>query len=304
MPTTEEIRIKELVEQKMKEALNIIKTSLTKQEFLDSFKNVIKHAKKIEAELKEKIDSKLVMSEEELKELGTEYTGKFEELSELYAEVIKRVEKDNEAGISNLKKWAIEKVSDLFIKSNVNQVLNGKLEEVDGKLKEINDFELPVFVPPDFESLVGEASEKVKSEIVLPVMEEEIPKLGKEVRDGLELLEEDERLKIEAIKDLREELDELKKQIGNKLGGVSGGGGVGKHNTKSYNLSASLDGTTRTFSLPAFYDIVDVKLSSVPLMIEDEDYTVDGSAGTITFTSEITDLDLGSNQRCLVLYSE
>ncbi len=55
-------------------------------------------------------------------------------------------------------------------------------------------------------------------------VELDIPKLGAPIRDSLELLNGDDRLKIEAIKDLREELDELRKLAGKTqvFGGVSG----------------------------------------------------------------------------------
>lgn len=63
-------------------------------------------------------------------------------------------------------------------------------------------------------------AEELEQELV-----KNLPKYGEQYRDGLELLKGDERLTIEAIKNLREELDELRKYRGNALSsGVVGGG--------------------------------------------------------------------------------
>ena len=141
-------------------------------------------------------------------------------------------------------------------------------------------------------------------------LEKNIPKLGLPIRDALELLPEGERLKIEAIENLREELDELKKKIlkmtaaGNTVyvGGSAGGGRI----VRSYDISASLNGILKTFSLPAFYRIISVHSSSFPdAFRETIDWTSDGSAMTITFTYSITaSSTLASNQTVTIVYSE
>ena len=63
----------------------------------------------------------------------------------------------------------------------------------------------------DYFDGVGIDGKDARPEDVLLLVEERLPQLGEKVRDSLELLEGDERLKIEAIKDLREELEELRK---------------------------------------------------------------------------------------------
>ena len=127
----------------------------------------------------------------------------------------------------------------------------------------------------------------------------------KEIIIKLESVENnDEKLSIEAIKDLREELDDLKKQKTVYVGGGSGatGGGI----VKAYDLSASLNGTTKTFNLPAFWRVISVHLSSFPnILRETIDYTTDGSAMTITFTSEINaSTSLATGQTLIIIYAE
>lgn len=103
-----------------------------------------------------------------------------------------------------------------------------------------------------------------------------------EVRDLLELLQDDERLSISAIKDLREELDALKKQKST----VSGGGIVGRDIFKDYDLSPYLDGVTKTFSIPAVWNIISVHTSSFPNALRKNiDFTY--TPQSITFTDEI-----------------
>lgn len=88
---------------------------------------------------------------------------------------------------------------------------------------------------------------------------------------------------------------------------VSGSsGGVGGGHVKIYDLSASLDGSTKTFALPAFWRVLTVDLSSFPNALRPTvDYTVDGSLMKITFTSEIEAASsLATGQTCIITYAE
>lgn len=131
------------------------------------------------------------------------------------------------------------------------------------------------------------------------------PDTAEDIRNKLEVLEGDERLKIEAIRDLREELDALKKRS-NQTVYVGGGGGSGGRIVKSYDLSDQLDGSTKTFALPAFWRVISVHSSSFPNAFrEGVDWTSDGAAMTITFTAEISaDTTLAQGQTIIVVYAE
>lgn len=110
---------------------------------------------------------------------------------------------------------------------------------------------------------------------------------------------EDHKIEIEHIKGLRKLLSKLSTQTT-----VTGGGTKGK--TKSYDLSGQLNGVLKTFTLPAFWNVISVVSSSFPSAFRPViDYTVDGSAMTITFTSEIeVSGTLASGQTLIVLYEE
>lgn len=127
------------------------------------------------------------------------------------------------------------------------------------------------------------------------------PDTPEQVRDKLETLEGEERLTIAAIKDLREELDELKKR------------GSGQHHTFAiqrgqlsvYDLSDQLDGVTKTFTLPAFWRIISVQSTSTPVVFRPTvDYTSDAAAPSITFTSAVdAATTLAGGQSLIVIYA-
>lgn len=139
---------------------------------------------------------------------------------------------------------------------------------------------------------------------LLPSIEKSLGKYGKAIKEALESLKGDDRLSIDAIKDLREELDKIKRKPSAVIGSWSSAGG-GKI-VKSYDLTTVLNGVTKSFSLPAFYRVISVHASSFPYSFrENVDYTTDSNATTITFTSEIEATStLASGQTITIIYSE
>lgn len=104
--------------------------------------------------------------------------------------------------------------------------------------------------------------------------------MAEEVRDRLELLTEDERLDASAIKGLDAYIK--------KNTQTSGGGATiaGRDVFKDYDLSSQLDGNTKTFNIPAVWNIISVDTSSFPHALRKGiDYT--WTPQSITFTDEI-----------------
>jgi hypothetical protein len=132
------------------------------------------------------------------------------------------------------------------------------------------------------------------------------PDLPETIVAKLESIEEnDDKLKISAIKDLEDELKKLRKHIDGKViytGGSSGG--LGGH-VQYHDLSSKLDGgVTRVFGMPAFARILSVQLSSFPNILRPLiDWTSDASASTLTVTAEIPDASLSAGQTFIVLYA-
>jgi len=200
--------------------------------------------------------------------------------------------------------------------------LNFVLKAIKGK-----DGYMPIkgkdyFTDNDIKMIIDEATRIIQSQIRIPD-DGKTPVKGIDYFDGasgspdtpeviiskLESIEENEdKLKISAIGKLQEKLDELEKKIktGERITYVGGAGATGGHVVKAYDLSDSLDGSTKTFSLPAFWRIISVVSSSFPTAFRlTTDYTVDGSLFKITFTSAIdAGTTLASGQTIIITYSE
>lgn len=108
-------------------------------------------------------------------------------------------------------------------------------------------------------------------------------KLGEDYRNALEALPEGDKLSITAI----EKLEERLKRLENRPTGGGGGGVASSRNLfQDYDLSSQLDGVTKTFNIPAVWNIISVDTSSFPHALrKNVDYTY--TPQTITFTSEI-----------------
>lgn len=278
---------------KLRQLVDLANEGLTRQEFADAFKTLIDFIKKTDQALSLKVDTKTQTAENRLTEL-----------SQLYQETIKKIEAANTSSLSNIKKWALEEVGKLFINSKINE----RLSVVDSKLAEMNAFKFP-----DASTVIVEASEAVLKELIpkMPVLnwEEDLPKYGLPIRDALELLPDGEKLEIEAIQDLRKELDELKKATKNVTSGQAAylvGSASGGRIVKSYDLSPYLDGVTTVFSLPAMWRIISIVASSFPNALRETiDWVHNAGTNTLIFTSEISAANtLASGQTVTLIFSE
>jgi len=118
------------------------------------------------------------------------------------------------------------------------------------------------------EPIPGDPGADADEEAMLVKIENDLPALGARIRDGLELLEGNERLEQSAIKDLVETLARIEKRIDNISQGRSGGAGVGigglVNTVRTYDLSPQCDGVTKTFQVPSHRRVVGLRSSSFP----------------------------------------
>lgn len=286
--------------EKLKELLKISSESLTKKDFTDNFQVVIDLIKKLKLANKEEMDdlqtrySQIVDNIKDGSEKVLDKTK--EEAMDFCDKEIKRILKSNDLGL--IKQEAMD-YCDTEI-GRLNRLVQQKLDAVkngrDGR--DANET-----------SIIATASKQAQEALkpLIPTffrIKEFIGQLGASIRDALEGLADGKKLKIEAIQDLREELDKLKREVNQKANVGFGGGGVGKQNVYYYDLSSQLNGVLKTFSLPAFARILDIKLSSAPVLRPTVDWTSDASAFTITFTSAIdANPLLLANQSLMVLYA-
>ena len=123
---------------------------------------------------------------------------------------------------------------------------------------------------------------------LLPKIEEienKLPMLGKPIRDALEILPEDEKLKIEAIENLRKELDDLKKRPISVGGGGFNYGALDLHIIDDETPTGTPNGALTTFTI----NHAPSPVSSLKVYVDGQrkklttDYTFSGT--TITFLS-------------------
>ena len=144
----------------------------------------------------------------------------------------------------------------------------------------------------------------------LPEQKDILSDTPEDLRDKMETLLEDERLSIKSIggvnKFLELFLEEFLKKHIHRFVPTSGSGAQGGSIVRFHDLSASLDGSTKTFTLPAFFRIISITISSTPGPLRPTtDFTEDPANFQITFTSEIdAATQLASGQTCIILYSE
>lgn len=201
--------------------------------------------------------------------------------------------------IELLKKQLIDdNASDLStIKQQVKDALAGQTAQITSKLQSID---AAVAALQD-----GEKGETGDIGPMGPAGPAGSPDMAEDIRNKLELLQGDERLDISAIKGL-EEYDKRMKVLEERpnIGGWStaSGGKIMKY----YDLTPLLDGSTKTFSLPAFWRVINIQCSSSPsTMRENVDYTVNGSLSQITFAASVdATTTLATGTTLIVLYAE
>lgn len=165
-----------------------------------------------------------------------------------------------------------------LIQPLIPKVENGKTPTK----KELLDLIKPLLPKPiNTDNIVLEAStravEQLKSSIpTIPQIIDNIPVIGEKVRDALELLPVQEKLSIEAIEDLRKELDEIKKKGGEHIVSTSN---RGLYQLLDVNVSGVQIGQTIAWDgtqwIPATNDTDDQTLQQV---------TDNGSVTTNTIT--------------------
>ncbi len=125
------------------------------------------------------------------------------------------------------------------------------------------------------------------------------PDTREEVRNKLESIkDEDEKLTLNAIKGLKEEIESLKKQIKTTGRGRAMGRAKVQY-TKRVRLTDQINGETKTFSLPKdTVQILGIESSQFPFTSDDVDFNLIGN--NLVFTDQMPVLKKGQTLICLV----
>jgi hypothetical protein len=252
----------------LKSFLTLLDKTVSKEEYLAFSKTLMDFVVKIE------------------KNNGKEFDGMWKKINS----EIEKLDEKNDIGVEDVKKTCRKIMDDMMAEHKA------KMKEMDDKKMEMKNGENGK--DADEEKIMEMVLEKI------PPVKELQPETGEKIVEKINTLpiEEEYQIGIEHIKGIEEYVKQFSKETVVVQGGSGGQGG---RVVKYYDLSDSLNGVLTTFSLPAFYRIIDVKLSSLPVLRQVTDYTIDGSLMSITFTSQVqASTDLSAGQSLLVIYSE
>ena len=251
---------------------------LSKGEFLDHFKEVLKFVQ----EHKDKSLKQVQQMEEVFNKLMKDATGEFDN-------------KQNNAQNSTTQAFNTLKGEVEALNSKNSTTLNSsmlsKMEELNIKMGEIKD---------------GRDGLDADEEKVLKKVEEMLEQDldSKKIRDSLEALEGKERIDVSAIKGM----NKMFKGIDERMTGLAGiyqqgGSSSGGKTVKALDLSSQLNGSKRVFAIQTVWRVISVHLTSNPTIMRDGvDYT--WTPTSITFTSEVSDVSLSAGQTLIITIAE
>jgi len=260
--------------EKSKRFLDMLDDSLSREEFKKAFEAVMRQILEIEKKLTIRIDNKLSSAMSSLVDIEN-----------THREVIKRIEQENSTSFSNMKKWAIEQVTNLFVKYQIKE----KMVELDRKMSEVKDGK-----DADEEKIV----EKVLAQIKLPEYKETVLDNAEQIVSKLETLKGNKRLDKSAISGLEDEIKGLREQISN----IPRGGGGGSRKTtyiKRIDLTSQCNGVLKSFAVPKdTIAIIGVFGTQFPITFDTADFTLLGN--TLILTSEVSAPAVGQTLFALV----
>lgn len=251
-----------MAENKIKSVVVNIEDLILKEEFVKAFEEIVAFVNKI--------DSRNEKEMAVCKELCEKFIAKLEE------------KHDKNVG----------EIADKFesLKKDINTTLDAQVRKTDKKLENVKDGD-----DADEERITQSVLERIQ----LPEQKEIILDGPEQLRDKLESLEGDERLDKSAIKGLTEEFKRIE-ALAKTKGGFQGGV-IGRNLIKDIDLSASLNGVTKTFNIPSSWNIISVALSSYPYgaLRKNIDYIY--TQTSITFTANIdAATQLAAGQQCIL----
>lgn len=243
--------------------LDLLEDHVSKEDFLKNWQTIIDTVNKLKADN------------------GREFDG----IKNIVVDLGKRLKDDNSKSLTNTQ---------AEIKALLSAELTKHDTSIQSALKALSDH---IATLKDGEQgLQGEKGERGERG------DDGSPDMAEDIRNKLELLEGNERLRPEAIRGLVERLDEMEE----KTKRMGANFVIQRGTVKAYDLSTSLDGVKTTFSLPAFWRVIAVESSSTPFTFRNTvDYTTDGSAFTITFTNQIDPASqLSPGTTITIIYAE
>lgn len=267
-----------------------VSDGLTKKDFITAFDAVTKVILSTGYELSKKIDARLAEASDRIQG----YSNDIEQLKNEFRQAVQETKEANTTTFANVKRRISEAVDIVFIKNGIAE----KMSEIEKHHKEMMQSHNAMISEKmaQMEAKMMAADEKMDSmedgedaneEAIITKIEQDLPKLGKPVRDSLELLNGDERLDMSAIKNLKEELAALKKEFSDKFSSIPRGGMAARSSNSPlfHDLSSSTDGVTKIFSVPKNIGGVVMSSDFPTVLMENNGFTVNAARNQITLTT-------------------
>ena len=195
-----------------------------------------------------------------------------ENLRLLYEKALSKVESTQTEQFSDLKNHLLS-----YCEKEINKITsdhNQKMSLIDSKMESIKDGK-----DADEENIIKSATEAVLAN--MPPVKELEPETPEQVRDKLESLKEEARLDKTAIKGL----EDIIKDLENKISSIPRGGGGFKANNAMKFYKLTPDSSTKIFTVPK-------SVTSIVLMSDFPNILFEGSANGFTLNSTRTELTL------------
>ena len=258
----------------LKAILDVIDGSVSKEEVLLFFEKVVKIVRDVEASLVADITQKTENSLRQIEKAENDSQKRLEKVEDNTKKAVGKLDRESRLSFASLKRRAIEQVSAIFIRNNINSRFEDVLVKSESAMQEAEErLTLVLSGVPDFPEVLAELKTQIP-ELLTP----------EEQRDNLESLEGDERLDKSAIKGLDEELKKIRKS-----GGARGPFGVRRiYRPMVDRFADETDGAKKAFVLskePLETDTITVSGSDWPFELDPTvDFLVAGKTLTLQST--------------------
>lgn len=178
-----------------------------------------------------------------------------------------------------------------ILEQSTAKTMNQKLKELE--IEQVNFLDKKIAeIENSKDANEKRVTQNILSQIKIPNIEEveerverNLPKLGAAVRDGLELLQDSERLDISAIKGLSELQEKV--DLAAKMESRRVIAGPSANAVQYVDLSSQLDGSTKTFNTPKYRHALLLIGTQFPILFRPTtDFTLGN--GKITLTAEVS----------------
>lgn len=206
------------------------------------------------------------------------------QLRDLLNERVGQIKDNNTSELQRIK----EQISQSLVQLNQREA--DLKTAVDQRLAAVRDG-----LDADEDAVVDRATERVKNELFIPTTDDllnDVPTLAERIRDALELLRDDDRLDVSAIKGIEDMLKDIDRKIGKAVGAIKVPSPVGW--TRHQSIACS-SGTT-VYSLdqaPGHAGKAAIVRYEGQVLTETTHYSISGTDVTLTFDpNNSTQLDI------------